>query len=79
MDIFWEMVGEHSASLQAQSGHSQYRHEGQQRALWRSHPGGNGGVRAGPPELGRRQREEKGVGLRQGASDRRGVLSVEGR
>ena len=53
--------------------------KGKQRALWRSHPGGNGGVRAGPPELGRRQREEKGVGLRQGASDRRGVLSVEGR
>ena len=53
--------------------------KGKQRALWRSHPGGNGGVRAGPPELGRRQREEKGVGLRQRASNKRGVLSVEGR
>lgn len=29
MDIFWEMVGECSASLQAQSGHSQCRREGQ--------------------------------------------------
>ena len=53
--------------------------KGRQRVLWRSHPGGNGGVRARPPELGHRPREEKGLGLRQGASDRRGVLSVEGR
>ena len=29
MDIFWEIVRERSASLQAQSGHSQCRHEGQ--------------------------------------------------
>lgn len=73
MDIFWEMVGEHSASLQAQSGHSQYRHEGQTEGTlevpsWGQWWGQSRAPRAWPSSEGRERGGAEAGGQRQEGS-----------